>query len=197
MESKQRREQERASSAAAANVGRSSCMSAPNSISGDTQQSPSRISSSGKSIASVNPANLVHSDISKTNSMPNLGKSTLKIFPMFYSSAFLIPILLICSSTFSALIVIFQYQTGIHVWPHQQYPVSTNDVQNESSDDDDIDEEDFDNMDISRSPDSSDTDEEKTESITAINMIAMSTANAPDSTGEPTADNSSDEIKVD
>ena len=52
-------------------------------------------------------------------------------------------------------------------------------------------------MDISRSPDSSDTDEEKTESITAINMIAMSTANAPDSTGEPTADNSSDEIKVD
>ena len=95
------------------------------------------------------------------------------------------------------MIVIFQYQTGIHVWPHQQYPLSTTDVQNESSDDDDIDEEDFDNMDISRSPDSSDTDEEKTESITAINMIAMSTANAPDSTGEPTADNSSDEIKVD
>ena len=88
MESKQRREQERASSAAAANVGRSSCMSAPNSISGDTQQSPSRISSSGKSIASVNPANLVHSDISKTNSMPNLGKSTLKIFPMFITSTF-------------------------------------------------------------------------------------------------------------
>ena len=52
-------------------------------------------------------------------------------------------------------------------------------------------------MDISRSPDSSDTDEEKTESITAINMISMSTANAPDSTGEPAADNSSDEIKVD
>ena len=89
MESKQRREQERASSAAAANVGRSSCMSAPNSISGDTQQSPSRISSSGKSIASVNPANLVHSDISKTNSMPNLGKSTLKIFPMFITSNYL------------------------------------------------------------------------------------------------------------
>ena len=86
MESKQRREQERASSAAAANVARSSCMSAPNSISGDTQQSPSRISSSGKSIASVNPANLVHSDISKTNSMPNLGKSTLKLFPMFITS---------------------------------------------------------------------------------------------------------------
>ena len=108
MESKQRREQERASSAAAANVARSSCMSAPNSISGDTQESPSRISSSGKSIASVNPANLVHSDISKTNSMPNLGKSMLKIFSIFITSAFLI-ILLICSSTFSALILIFQY----------------------------------------------------------------------------------------
>ena len=107
MESKQRREQERASSAAAANVGRSSCMSAPNSISGDTQESPSRISSSGKSIASVNPANLVHSDISKTNSMPNLGKSMLKIFSIFITSAFLI--LLICSSRFSALILMFQY----------------------------------------------------------------------------------------
>lgn len=87
MESKQRREQERASSAAAANVARSSCMSAPNSISGDTQQSPS-----GKSIASVNPANLVHSDMSKTNSMPNLGKSTLKIFPMFITSYLFIDI---------------------------------------------------------------------------------------------------------
>ena len=96
MESKQRREQERASSAAAANVARSSCMSAPNSISGDTQQSPSRISSSGKSIASVNPANLVHSDISKTNSMPNLGKSMLNIFSIFITSAFYLFIDIFC-----------------------------------------------------------------------------------------------------
>ena len=52
-------------------------------------------------------------------------------------------------------------------------------------------------MDISRSPESTDSEDEKTESLSAINMVPMSTVNAPDSTGEPAADNSSDEIKVD
>ena len=83
------------------------------------------------------------------------------------------------------------------VWPHQPYSLATNDIQNDSSDDEDIDEEDFDNMDMSRSPDSSDSEEEKQESIAPLNVVTMTTINAPDSTGEPTADNSSDEIKVD
>ena len=52
-------------------------------------------------------------------------------------------------------------------------------------------------MDISRSPDSSDSEEEKPGNLAAVNIVTLSTANAPDSTGEPTADNSSDEIKVD
>ena len=52
-------------------------------------------------------------------------------------------------------------------------------------------------MDISRSPDSSDSEEEKQECLSPVKAATMPTINAPDSTGEPTADNSSDEIKVD
>ena len=52
-------------------------------------------------------------------------------------------------------------------------------------------------MDIQRSPDSSESEDEKPQSLTPLNMVPMSTVNAPDSTGDPTADNSSDEIKVD
>ena len=89
------------------------------------------------------------------------------------------------------------YDIGLPVWPHQPYSISSNDVQNDSSDDDDIDEEEFDGMDISRSPESSDSDEEKLDNSTPIDLVSMSTVNAPDSTGEPIADNSSDEIKVD
>ena len=98
---------------------------------------------------------------------------------------------------FSNSFPFFYYGTGIPVWPHQPYSLANNDVQNESSDDEeDIDDEDFDNMDISRSPDSSDSEDDKPENLASVN-IAMTTVNAPDSTGEPTADNSSDEIKVD
>ena len=52
-------------------------------------------------------------------------------------------------------------------------------------------------MDISRSPDSSDSEEEKHENLNPANIIPMTTINVPDSTGELNADNSSDEIKVD
>ena len=106
--------------------------------------------------------------------------------------------MLILGSQFELIFCIFSYYLGIPVWPHQPYALASNDIQNESSDDDDdIDEEDFDNMDISRSPDSSDSEEEKQECLSPVKAATMPTINAPDSTGEPTADNSSDEIKVD
>ena len=89
------------------------------------------------------------------------------------------------------------YFSGLSVWPHQQYSLTPNNVQNDSSDDDDIDDDEYDGMDISRSPDSSDSEDEKNDSLTPVNVVPMSTVNAPDSTGEPTADNSSEEIKVD
>ena len=84
----------------------------------------------------------------------------------------------------------------------------SNDLQNESSDNDNdeelIDDEELGGMDMSRSPESTDSEiDEKSEGLrTTINMIPMSTSvnvNAPDSTCiEPAAaDNSSDEIKVD
>ena len=87
--------------------------------------------------------------------------------------------------------------SGLSVWPHQQYSLATNDVRNDSSDDDDIDDDEYDGMDISHSPDSSDSEDEKSNNLVPVNGVCMSTANAPDSTGEPTADNSSEEIKVD
>merc|ERR1712242_686393 len=72
MESKQRREQERASAAAAALATRSSAgLSAPNSISCD--QKPSVISPSAKSVSNINNQSLVHSDITKANNIPHLG----------------------------------------------------------------------------------------------------------------------------
>ena len=97
-----------------------------------------------------------------------------------------------------SIIIVHYFLIGIPVWPHQPYSLANNDAQNESSDDDDdIDDEEFDNMDISRSPDSSDSEEEKHENLNPANIIPMTTINVPDSTGELNADNSSDEIKVD
>ena len=83
MESKQRREQERAS-AAAASATRSSCVSVPNSIPCDSHQKQSSISPSSKPIANSNNANLVHSDISKAN-MPHLGIFIIIIYYSVYS----------------------------------------------------------------------------------------------------------------
>ena len=71
MESKQRREQERAS-VAASSAPRSSCISVPNSITCDPHQKPPVTTPSTKAISSSNNTNLVHSDISKAN-MPHLG----------------------------------------------------------------------------------------------------------------------------
>ena len=76
MESKQRREQERASAATTSSATRSSCISqVPNSIACDSHQTQSMISPSGKSIPSVSNPNLVHSEVSKTNTIPHLGRS--------------------------------------------------------------------------------------------------------------------------
>ena len=71
MESKQRREQERAS-ASASSATRSSCISVPNSIPCDSHQKQSTITPSTKAISNSNTNNLAHSDISKAN-MPHLG----------------------------------------------------------------------------------------------------------------------------
>ena len=71
MESKQRREQERASAAAVAP--RPSCISVPTSIACNSRQTQSVVSPSPKSIPSVNNSNLVSSDISKASSIPHLG----------------------------------------------------------------------------------------------------------------------------
>jgi hypothetical protein len=75
--------------------------------------------------------------------------------------------------------------------------LAPNDVRNDSTDEDDIDDEEYDGMIISRSPDSSDSEDEKSDNLVAVNGVSMSTVNAPDSTGEPTADTCSEEIKVD
>ena len=78
MESKTRREQERAS-AAASSAARSSCISVPNSIPCDSHQKQSANTPSTKATPNSNNTNLVHSDISKAN-MPHLGIS-LNIIP--------------------------------------------------------------------------------------------------------------------
>ena len=76
MESKQRREQERASAAIASSASRSSCISqVPNSITCDPHKPQSMISPAGKSIPSVDDPNLVHSNISKASAIPHLGTS--------------------------------------------------------------------------------------------------------------------------
>ena len=92
MESKQRREQERAS-AAASSAPRSSCISVPNSITCDPHQKQPVTTPSTKAISSSNNTNLVHSDISKAN-MPHLGIFIIIIYYSVYSlmiKTFLLP----------------------------------------------------------------------------------------------------------
>ena len=87
------------------------------------------------------------------------------------------------------------------MWPHQQYALSEVTRHGDSSDDDIDDDEEIDGMEISRSPpESSDSDDEKNdERRGSVNMMPMSMGHAPDSTSEPggSADNLSEEIKVD
>ena len=72
MESKQRREQERAVAAQTA-ASRSACNSVPTSIACNSRQPPSGISPSTNAVSRANISNMTNSEITKPTSIAQLG----------------------------------------------------------------------------------------------------------------------------